>query len=102
MLRQIVVLHKPVLTRDALGGMQTTFTPAGKVWACLLPQIASSEERAAHLEGVVFYRVQMRWHQDLKSGWRLTTDSHLLRVLSVWPLDQTHRFLACDAEEIGQ
>ncbi len=101
-LREQVQLQTPQETDDGSGGVTLTWMGVASVWAAIDPLSQRESVVADHLDGIVTHRVQLRFRDDTRGGWRIIAGARTLRVLATRDPDGRRRFLDCLSEEEGR
>lgn len=92
--------HRLTIERAALGADgETVWTPAGTLFAALLPLTGDTSEAGGGATGRVGHRIEIRFRDDLTSRDRLVKGSRVFRIHAVRDPDERRARLLIDAEE---
>lgn len=70
-MRHRCALFKPVLAKNKTGGFDTTWAPAGKVWAEITIPSGLLAPVAEQIKAIITAEIRVRPRSDLKAGCRL-------------------------------
>ncbi|MEM9019942.1 MAG: phage head closure protein [Planctomycetota bacterium] len=92
MLRQSIELHKPVESRDSIGGADLTYKPVARVYASVKPMTAREVLSADQQHPEITHRVVIRYLPNVQPeiNWRLSFEGRTLEVAAP-PIDVDNR-----------
>ena len=92
-------LLAPTTATDPQWGSTPQWTPAGTIWAHVIP--VSATERAANggVQSAVSHRITIRFRDDVTSKHRLVYRGRVLELTGVFDPDGRRRELNIDARE---
>lgn len=97
-MRERVTLQQESSTTDGGGGYALGWTDVATVWAKMEPVGGREQIEADKLQGVLDYRVTIRYRSDVVPGMRLVWNSKNFNIRAVVCEEERERFLTltCD------
>ena len=95
-------LQQPQEVPDGCGGLEVTWTPAGHVWAKLVPARENQNLQADQSRETVSHLTTIRFRNDVASGWRFVLGDRVFTILTIHDPDERRAFLVARTVEEGR
>ncbi len=93
-LRHSIVVERSTSVQNPKGGYNTAWAPIASVWAAIKGLDGRESVMAQVLEGISFYRLTIRWCDDLRqSDQIILDDGKRLNIRSIMDPDGRRRWL---------
>ena len=100
-LRHRVTLQQPVDTDDGAGGTTRAWADVVTLWGRVEPLAAGERVVADRIEAAADHRVILRWRAGVDHTMRFVHGNRAFAIHGLTDLNERHRFLVCDCEEIS-
>ena len=101
-LRQHGRLQRPTRVDSPLGGSELIYEDAGVAWCALGAPRMGERIEAGRVDGIATHRLEFRFRDDVRGGWRFVPNGRVFRILATSNPDGRRRMLICLAEEEGR
>lgn len=98
-MRERVTLQQESPTADGGGGYALAWTDIATVWAKVEPLSGREQIEASKLQGVVQYRIMIRYRSDVVPGMRLSWGGVYFNIRAVICEEERDRFLQLTCEK---
>jgi SPP1 family predicted phage head-tail adaptor len=100
-LKKRIELQYATRTADGMGGWTNTYSTEAKVWGAIWPISASEIIQANTTTMVVTHRIRIRYHDTIKSTWRIKYGDKYYAIISILNPNMTNKFLDIMAKEVA-
>lgn len=76
-----VVLQKPTVARDTMGGGETTWADYSTVWAAITPVSAAETVKSGRQVGELTHKIRIRYNANVLTDWKLKFGDRYFAVI---------------------
>ena len=99
-LRSRLTLEAPVDVPDDTGGTSRSYLATGSFWGQISPAQGTDRFIGERMEESITHAIRLRFQPGLTAAMRLRLGARVFLIHGVEDIDEHHRFVLCQCEEI--